>query len=87
MTPMKAIRANCLDCCGGSSKSVKFCPCDGVNSTACPLWMLRFGHGTTWVTEHHGPEYVTPGSLPNAGVPLEVCGGGNRNDEGYARAL
>lgn len=26
MTPMKAIRAKCLDCCCGQAKEVRLCP-------------------------------------------------------------
>ena len=39
MTPMKAIRANCLDCCGSSPKEVRLCPRE-----KCPLYPYRFGH-------------------------------------------
>lgn len=38
MTPMKAIRAKCLDCCGGQYSEVKMCPC-----TNCPLYDFRLG--------------------------------------------
>lgn len=38
MTPMKAIRAKCLDCCCGQCKEVKLCPCED-----CPLHPYRFG--------------------------------------------
>ena len=38
MTPMKAIRAKCLDCCGGQYTEVKQCPC-----TNCPLYDFRLG--------------------------------------------
>lgn len=36
--PVKAIRANCLDCCNGSSNEVALCPVD-----YCPLYPFRFG--------------------------------------------
>lgn len=36
-TPLKAIRAKCLDC-NYTSNEVKLCPC-----TDCPLWPFRFG--------------------------------------------
>ena len=36
--PVKAIRANCLDCMGGSSNEVKLCPV-----SYCPLFPFRFG--------------------------------------------
>lgn len=38
LTPMKAIRAKCLDCCCGSSKEVELCP-----APDCPLHSYRFG--------------------------------------------
>lgn len=39
MTPMKAIRAKCLDCCCGSAKEVRLC-----TVVKCPLYVYRFGH-------------------------------------------
>ena len=39
MTPIKAIRANCLDCMCGQQKEVRLCP-----STDCPLYPYRMGH-------------------------------------------
>ena len=44
LTPVKAIRAKCLDCCCGSSNEVELCPCDGVHGALCPLWKYRSGH-------------------------------------------
>jgi hypothetical protein len=38
LTPMKAIRAKCLDCSGGSSHEVKLCACQD-----CPLYPFRLG--------------------------------------------
>lgn len=38
MTPMKAIRAKCLDCMCDQVKEVRLCP-----SKSCPLYMYRFG--------------------------------------------
>ncbi len=38
-TPIKAIRAKCLDCCCGSSSEVKLCTCTG-----CALHPYREGH-------------------------------------------
>ena len=38
LTPMKAIRAKCIECSGGSSNEVKAC-----ELTDCPLYALRFG--------------------------------------------
>ena len=37
-SPIKAIKAKCLDCCCGQREEVKLCP---VNT--CPLWQFRLG--------------------------------------------
>jgi len=37
-TPWKAIRAKCLECCYGSPKEVRECPCPD-----CPLYPYRLG--------------------------------------------
>lgn len=37
-TPLKAMRAKCLDCCCGSANEVKLCTIPG-----CPLYPYRFG--------------------------------------------
>ena len=39
MTPMKAIRAKCIDCMCFQPAEVKRCP-----SENCPLWPYRMGH-------------------------------------------
>ena len=39
MTPIKSIRAKCLDCCAGQTKEVRLCP-----STDCALYPYRMGH-------------------------------------------
>lgn len=38
-TPLRAIRAKCLDCSDGSSYEVKHC-----EVYRCPLWRYRDGH-------------------------------------------
>ena len=37
-SPIKAIRAKCIDCCGGSEGEARKC-----TATGCPLWPLRMG--------------------------------------------
>ena len=37
-SPIKAIRAKCIDCCCGDREEVKLCP-----ATDCPLHPFRFG--------------------------------------------
>ena len=39
LTPIKAIRAKCLDCCAGQYAEVRQCPC-----TSCTLHPYRMGH-------------------------------------------
>ena len=39
MTPMKAIRAKCLDCCCGNVAEVRRCPISD-----CSLYPYRMGH-------------------------------------------
>ena len=39
MTPLRAIRAKCLDCMGGNAAEVRRCP-----SESCPLYPYRMGH-------------------------------------------
>jgi hypothetical protein len=38
MTPVKSIRAKCLDCTCSQPAEVRNCP-----SSQCPLWPFRFG--------------------------------------------
>ena len=37
-TPLKSIRAKCLDCCCDQAQEVRLCP-----SQTCPLWPFRMG--------------------------------------------
>lgn len=39
LTPLKAIRARCLDCCCGQPKEVRAC-----TAQKCPLYPYRLGH-------------------------------------------
>ncbi len=38
LTPIKSIRAKCLDCCGYQSKEVRLCPAKN-----CPIYPYRMG--------------------------------------------
>ena len=71
--PLKAIRLKCLDCCGGSSKCVKFCTEGGITSSMCSLWPYRFGMRPATAKARFGSKYLTPGELPSHDVPLEEC--------------
>ena len=39
LTPIKAIRAKCIDCCAGLPKEVRLCSIE-----KCPLYPYRMGH-------------------------------------------
>lgn len=43
---LRAIRAYCVDCAGGSFDEVRYCP-----ATDCPLWAYRFGKTPRQVKE------------------------------------
>jgi len=51
--PMQQIRKNCLECCGGGSKTIKFCA-----SVNCPLWYLRFGCFPKAHVRNNGEKYA-----------------------------
>src|SRR5215471_2662957 len=38
MSPLQALRARCLDCCGDQEKEVSLCP-----AVDCPSWPFRMG--------------------------------------------
>jgi len=50
--PLRNIRKQCLDCCCGSTKTIRFCA-----STECPLWYLRFGRFPKTVIKTKGKEW------------------------------
>jgi len=72
-TPLRAIRAKCLDCCCGSVKAVRFCTLDGLNSTACALWPYRFGRRPATIRKGPLARLLDPASIPEASVLLEDC--------------
>ena len=39
LSPLKAIRAKCLDCANDQPQEVRLCPC-----TSCALYPYRMGH-------------------------------------------
>ncbi len=65
LTPMKAIRAKCLDCSAGSAKEVKLCGVSG-----CPLWPYRHGKRPETIIDRFGPWLMTPRVTPPADVDL-----------------
>ena len=70
MTPIKAIRKKCLECMSGNFKAIKYCTCDGVNSTRCALWPLRFGLRPATARKRYGPELLSPKRMPEANEDL-----------------
>ena len=57
MTPLKAIRAKCLDCMLNNKAEVRRCP-----SLKCPLWVYRMGHKPKVFSEERERDMDT---LPN----------------------
>ena len=60
LTPVRAIRQKCLDCCNGQSAEVRLCTCK-----TCPLYGCRMGHrpkGEQFTTETYREE-KSPRSL------------------------
>ena len=54
MTPLKAIRAKCLDCCGGQAHEVKLCVV-----ADCPLYPFRFGKNSQRIKREYTEEERT----------------------------
>ncbi|HUT61702.1 MAG TPA: hypothetical protein VNA25_28015 [Phycisphaerae bacterium] len=72
-SPLAAIRAKCMDCCCGSFKTVRYCPCDGLNSTACALWPFRFGKRPATIRRGPLARFLDPAAMPDAATALEDC--------------
>lgn len=53
ITPVRAIRAKCLDCCAGSAHEVKLCP-----SSSCSLYPFRLGKNPNRVGKANGGAFV-----------------------------
>jgi len=68
---LRAIRRYCLDCCNNNHKAVKYCPCDGVHSTWCPLWPYRFGMRPKTAIRRYGQKFLNPHLMPDENIPLE----------------
>jgi hypothetical protein len=51
ISPLKAIRLNCLDCVGGSRDEVKKCEIKD-----CPLYKFRFGKNPNCANRKGNPE-------------------------------
>jgi hypothetical protein len=69
-SPLQVIRQKCLDC-SGTTKTVKYCTCDGINSLKCPLWTYRFGIRPASAATKYGKQFVTPGELPDSNTNIE----------------
>ena len=72
MTPIKAIRAKCLDCCCGQANEVKLCPI-----TDCSLYPYRLGHNPKLQGRNKGimPSFGKKGELHRGENPSSVSDG------------
>jgi hypothetical protein len=73
LSALHAIRRKCADCTCSSRKNIKYCPCDGLHSTACPLWPFRFGRRPATIRRGPLARFLDPGRMPGADAPLESC--------------
>lgn len=62
LTPMRAIRAKCLDCCCGSMTEVRLC-----SAKDCPLYPYKSGHKPKNGTEEY--TLITEDSLYEKSAP------------------
>ena len=63
LTPVKAIRAKCLDCTGGQFSEIRLCPVH-----TCALHPYRMGHRPTADTwKNPPPRYEAAAHLPRDG--------------------
>ena len=68
VSPLRAIRARCLDCCGFQEGEVRRCP-----SKDCPLWKFRFGKNTTGQKKQPAPAHqVSERRVEEANRPRPV---------------
>jgi hypothetical protein len=69
-TPLRAIRAACMECCNGQKKEVAKCERED-----CPLWPMRFGKNPNraGVGTHSnlGQQRRGSGTLPDT-LPAEI---------------
>lgn len=67
-TPLQAIRRHCVICSGDSQKAVRYCPCDGIHSSRCELWLYRFGKRPQSLDDQR---IVLPACMPPRDTSLE----------------
>lgn len=72
LTPIKAIRAKCMDCCAGQFIEIRLC-----TISSCPLYPYRMGH------RPKGEEVITEkAENENGAASVELIG----TDEGFGGA-
>jgi len=62
LSPLKAIRAKCLDCCIGNSAEVKRCHIED-----CSLWLFRFGHNPNRAGMGRKDAFISSGTHRESG--------------------
>lgn len=66
LTPIKAIRAHCVECSGSVFKCALWCPV-----TNCALWQYRLGSRPSTVAAKHCPELVDPEAQPGSQIDVD----------------
>ena len=72
---VKNARRHCLDCAAGSRPSIIWCPCHGCNGTRCEFWAFRFGMQPSAFRRRYGDRLLTPESMPDASIEVELLPG------------
>ena len=72
MTPLKAIRLKCLDCCFGQTNEVRLCPAED-----CSLWPYRMGHNPKLKGRNKGitPNFAKKALQEGVSEPSSVSDG------------
>jgi len=54
ISPLKAIRAYCLECCGYNQEEVENCSANQNKETRCSLYFFRLGYNKTGKSVKNG---------------------------------
>lgn len=76
MTPLKAIRKKCLECCCGQYKEVRLCP-----SRDCPLYPFRFGRNPNRLGTGYKASVSEKVASHDSIFNVDYMGGGNYSGE------
>jgi|WetSurMetagenome_2_1015567.scaffolds.fasta_scaffold561979_1 hypothetical protein len=82
MTPMKAIRLKCLDCCCGNVAEVKRCPCPD-----CSLYAYRLGKNPAMAGRRGNAAALRKSPVVSRDITTQTASGDMGAVESYPDAL